>query len=106
MWSINIFVIINMVSYYLSQTIEPKDLLNTIISNDENKPFLFPSTCIFLYLCNSELYFGFGLLFPFDRDSSDSSDEEYSSENIMSSSTFNSPNIDSTYSDFYLLSQN
>ena len=75
---------------------EPKDPSNTIISNDENRQFPFPGTCTFLYPCNSELYFGFDFLFSLDRDSSDSSDEEYSSENIMSSSTFNSPNIDST----------
>ena len=55
-----------------------------------------PGTCTFWYLCNSELYLGFGSLFPFDWYSSDSSDEEYSSGSIMSSPTFNSPNIDST----------
>ena len=36
------------------------------------------------------------VLLYLDRYSSDSSDKEYSSENIMSSSTFNSQNIDST----------
>ena len=45
---------------------------------------------------NSELYFGFGFLFSLDKNSSDSSDEKYSSYNMMSSSTFNSPNIGST----------
>ena len=75
---------------------EPKDPSNAIISNDENRQFSSPYTYTFWYPCNSELYFGLGLLFPLDRDSSNSSDEEYSSENIMSSSTFYSHNIDST----------
>ena len=76
---------------------EPKDPSNTIISNDENRQFPLPGTCTFLYPCNSELYLGFGFLFLLDLYSSDSSDEEYFSGNIMSSSTFISPNIDSTW---------
>ena len=73
-----------------------KNPSNTSISNDKNRQFPFSGTCTFWYLCNSELYLGFGVLFLLDLYSSDSSDEEYFSGNIMSSSTFISPNIDST----------
>ena len=64
-----------------------------MIKTDE---FPFPGTCTFWYPCNSELYLDFGFLFPLDWYSSDSSDKEYFSGNVMSSSTFNSSNIDST----------
>ena len=85
---------------------EPKDPSNKIISNDENRQFPFSGVCTFWYLCNSELYLGFGFLFLLDLYSSDSSDEEYFSGNIMSSSTFILQILTQLFSDINQLSQN
>ena len=82
------------ISYNCLRVYEPKDPSNKIISNDENRQFPFPDACTFWYPAFLSSISALG--FPLDKDLSDSSDEEYSSENIMSSSTFNSPNIDST----------
>ena len=96
MWSIYTSLLSLKLAINCLRAYEPKDPSNTTISNDENRQFPFPGTCTFLYPCNSELYFGFKFLFSLDLYSSDSSDEEYFSGNIISSSTFISPNIDST----------
>ena len=97
MWSIYITLLLLIWSAInCLRAYEPKDPSNTIIFNDENRQFPFSGTCTFWYPYNSELYLGFDFLFPLDLYSSGSSDEEYFSGNIMSSSTFNSLNIDST----------
>ena len=96
MWSIYTSLLSLKLAINCLRAYEPKDPSNTIISNDENRQFLISGTCTFRYLCNSELYLGFGFLFLLDLYSSDSSDEEFFSGNIISSSTFISPNIGST----------
>ena len=96
MWSIYISFLSLKLAINCLRAYEPKDPSNTIISNDENRQFPFSGTCTFWYLCNSEPYLGFEFFISSDLYSSDSSDEEYFPGNIMSSSTFISPNIYST----------